>query len=47
MRTAVGEVERRAREADRLRTALTEAEEAIGKAQAVVTDLEARLADLR
>jgi len=46
LRTAVGEVERRAREADRLRTALTEAEEAIGKAQAVVTDLEARLADL-
>ena len=46
LRTAVGEVERRAREADRLRTALTEAEEAIGKAQAVVTDLEARLAEL-
>ncbi|HEY5935752.1 MAG TPA: hypothetical protein VIU61_13985 [Kofleriaceae bacterium] len=47
LRTAIGEVERRAREADRLRTALTEAEEAIGKAQAVVVDLEARLADLR
>ena len=46
LRTAIGEVDRRAREADRLRTALTEAEEAIGKAQAVVTDLEARLAEL-
>ena len=46
LRTAVGEVERRAREADRLRTALTEAEEAIGKAQAVVVDLETRLAEL-
>ncbi|MEJ7602153.1 MAG: hypothetical protein WKG01_29925 [Kofleriaceae bacterium] len=46
LRTAVGEVERRARDADRLRTALTEAEDAIGKAQSVVTDLEARLAEL-
>lgn len=46
LRTAIGEVERRAREADRLRSALTEAEEAIGKAQAVVVDLEARLAEL-
>lgn len=46
LRTARGDVERRTRELGRLRDAITGAEAAIDKAQAVVDDLEAKLAEL-
>jgi hypothetical protein len=46
LRTARGEVERRTRELDRLRKAVTDAEGGLEKAQAIVDDLEAKLATL-
>ena len=46
LRTAHGDVERRQRELDRLRTAVDAAEEALKKAKAIVTDLEAKLEEL-
>ncbi|HEU0032083.1 MAG TPA: hypothetical protein VFQ53_15725 [Kofleriaceae bacterium] len=46
LRTANGDVERRAREVDRLRKQLADAEEDLAKSVAIAADLEARLAEL-
>lgn len=46
LRTARGEVDRRKRDLERLRDAITEAERAIDKAQETADDLEAKLAEL-
>jgi hypothetical protein len=46
LRTAKGDVERRKREVDRLRAAVTEAETALEKAEAIATDLEAKLEEM-
>jgi hypothetical protein len=46
LRTAQGDVERRKREVDRLRAAVTDAETALEKSQAIATDLEAKLEEL-
>lgn len=46
LRTAQGDVERRKREVDRLRAAVTEAESALAKAEAIAADLEAKLEEM-
>lgn len=46
LRTANGDIERRARDVDRLRKAVEEAEAALDKAKAIATDLEAKLEEL-
>lgn len=46
LRTAKGDVERRQREVDRLRTAVADAEQALEKAAAIAADLEAKLEEL-
>ena len=45
LRTAVGEVERRVRDVERLRKATSDAEVALEKSRAIVTDLERKLAE--
>jgi len=44
LRTAKGDVDRRRREVDRLRAAVTQAEESLAKSVAIVDDLESQLA---
>lgn len=46
LRTAVGEVERRERELERLGKAFTEAQAALAKSKTIAADLEAKLAEL-
>ncbi len=46
LRTAKGDIERRTRELERLRTAVADAETALTKAEAIAADLEAQLAAL-
>lgn len=46
LRTAKGDVERRQRDVDRLRGAVADAEAALEKSEAIVTDLEAKMEEL-
>jgi hypothetical protein len=46
LRTAKGDVERRQRDVDRLRTAVADAEKALEKSEAIAADLEAKLEEL-
>lgn len=46
LRTAEGDVARRQRDVDRLRSAVEEAEAALEKSKSIVTDLEAKLAEM-